>query len=131
MIGRPGSRIIVGMEPTTPADEYSVLCDEIRTLLEQPASAPDQSLERLEDTLTEGYARALALEAERLRIERQIGALGADVNRGERPGDEIETLAARLSHASRRLEGLRGLLAPLRQHVDAVRTREIARSATG
>ena len=125
MIGRPSSRIIVGMEPS-PVDEYSVLCDEIRTLLQQPASAPDQSLERLEDTLTEGYARALALEAERLRIERKIGALGADVNRGEGTGNEIETLAARLSHASRRLDGLRGLLATLRQRTDAVRTRKVA-----
>ena len=131
MIGRADSRIIVGMEPTTPADEYGVLCDEIRTLLERPASAPDLSLERLEDTLTEGYARALALEAERLRIERQIGALGADVNRGERPGNDIETLAAGLSHASRRLDGLRGLLASLRQRADAVRNRQIARSAAG
>ena len=111
-----------------PADEYSVLCDEIRMLLQQPASAPDQSLERLEDTLTEGYARALALEAERLRIEREIGALGADVSRGERTGNEIEKLAARLSHASRRLEGLRSLLASLRQRTDAVRTRRPARS---
>src|SRR5215211_5025551 len=106
MIARHDSRIIVAMD-ANPADEYSVLCGEIRTLLEQPASAPDQSLERLENTLTEGYARALALEAERLRIERAIGALGAVVNRGERKGDEIETLAARLSHASLRLEGLR------------------------
>lgn len=130
MIGRPRSRIIVAMEPSH-ADEYSVLCDEIRTLLEHPASAPDLSLERLEDTLTEGYARALALDAERLRIEREIGALGADVNRGERPGNEIETLAVRLSHASGRLEGLRSLLASLRQRADAVRTRQVARSAAG
>ena len=112
-----------------PADEYSVLCDEIRKLLQQPASAPDQSLERLEDTLTEGYARALALEAERLRIEREIGALGADVSRGERTGNEIETLAASLSHASRRLEGLRSLLTSLRQRTYAVRTRQPARSS--
>jgi hypothetical protein len=113
------------MEPN-PADEYSVLCAEIRTLLEQPASAPDQSLERLEDTLTEGYARALALEAERLRIEREIGALGADVSRGGKAANEIETLAARLSDASGRLDGLRSLLTSLRQRTDAVRTREIA-----
>ena len=120
----PGSRIIVGMEPT-PADEYSVLCDEIRSLLQQPASAPDLSLERLEDTLTEGYARALALEAERLRIERQIGALGADVNRNEQSGEEIATLAGRLSHTSARLSTLRALLGGLRGRTDAVRTRGV------
>ena len=125
MIGRRGSRIIVGMEPTIPADEYSVLCDEIRTLLEQPASAPDQSLERLEDTLTEGYARALALEAERLRIERQIGALGADLSRNEHAGDEIATLAGRLSQTSARLSTLRALLVGLRGRADVVRTRGV------
>jgi hypothetical protein len=124
MIGQRRSRIIVGMEATR--DEYSLLCDEIQALLEQPASGPDQSLERLEDTLTEGYARALAIEAERLRLERQIGELGADVRRGGRPGDEIETLAARLSHASGRLDGLRSLLQSLRQRVNTVRTRETA-----
>jgi predicted nucleic acid-binding Zn-ribbon protein len=121
MIGRRNSPIIVGMK-TTSADEYSALCDEIRTLLEQPASAPEQSLKRLEDTLTEGYARALALDAERLRIERQIGALGADLSRGARQGDEIETLAARLSHAGSRLTALRALLDPLRDRTNALRT---------
>jgi hypothetical protein len=125
MIERGDSRIIVGME-AKPADEYSVLCHEIRMLLEQPISAPEQSLKRLEDTLTEGYARALALDAERLRIERQIGELGADVSRGTRQGGEIETLAARLSDASGRLAGLRSLLASLRQRADVVRTRQIA-----
>lgn len=106
-----------------PADEYTLLCDEIRELLDGPVAAPDQSLERLEDTLTEGYARALALEAERLRLERKIGELGADVRRGaERSGDEIASLAARLSQASNRLDGLRELLAPLRRRATAVRT---------
>jgi hypothetical protein len=112
---------------TSPADEYSVLCDEIRTLLDPPVTGPGQSLERLEDTLTEGYARALALEAERWRLERRIGELGADVHRGhDSPGEEIASLAARLSQASSRLDGLRALLAALRQRVDAVRTLEIA-----
>ena len=41
------------------------------------ASAP--TLARLEDTLTEGYARALALEAERWRLERRIGEVARTV----------------------------------------------------
>lgn len=110
-----------------PADEYTALCDEIRVLLDGPDAAPGQSLERLEDTLTKGYARALALEAERWRLERRIGELGADVRRGvERSGDEIAALAGRLSQASSRVTRLRSLLAALRQRTDAVRTREVA-----
>jgi hypothetical protein len=110
-----------------PADEYTALCEEIRVLLDRPDAAPAQSLERLEDTLTEGYARALALEAERWRLERKIGELGADVRRGaERSGEEVATLAVRLSQASNRLARLRTLLAALRQRTDAVRTRRIA-----
>jgi hypothetical protein len=108
---------------TARADEYAVLCDEIRTLLDGGTPRPAASLEHLEDTLTAGYARALELEAERLRLERRIGELGADVRTGgERTGDEIATLAARLSDASSRLTGLRALLGALRRRTDAVRT---------
>ena len=124
MIPLAGSRIIVRMTPT--ADEYAVLCDEIRTLVEDPTASAGASIEHLEDRLTEGYARALALEAERLQIERRIGQLGADVRSGsDESGEEIATLAARLSHASSRLAGLRALLAALRRRADAVRTGEV------
>jgi chromosome segregation ATPase len=112
-----------------PADDYGVLCAEIETLLD-PVAAKEQSLERLEDTLTEGYARALALEAERWRLERRIGELGAAVDAGHQSTDEIATLASRLSHASNRLDGLRALLARLRRRADAVRTRKAAAPST-
>ena len=110
-----------------PPDDYAVLCEEIRELLDAPDAAPDPSLNQLENTLTEGYARALALEAERWRLERKIGELGADVRRGaEQSGDEIADLAARLSQASSRLSRLRALLAALRRRANAVRTGELA-----
>ena len=113
------------MAPPT-ADEYAVLCDEIRTLVDDPAEPPEASLEHLEDRLTEGYARALALEAERLQLERRIGELGAAVRRGsDESGDEIADLAARISHTSGRLAALRALLADLRRRADAVRTAEV------
>ena len=49
---------------------------EIEALLVAPESGADApTLAYLEATLTEGYAEALALEAERLRIERRLGAL--------------------------------------------------------
>ena len=49
---------------------------QIEALLVAPASGADApTLAYLEEKLTEGYAEALALEAERLRIERRLGAL--------------------------------------------------------
>ncbi len=49
---------------------------EIEALLDAPAIGADApTLAYLEEKLTEGYAEALALETERLRIERRLGAL--------------------------------------------------------
>jgi hypothetical protein len=47
------------------------MVDQIEALLE----ADDSTLARVEDTLTAGYARALALEGEVLRLERELGQL--------------------------------------------------------
>jgi hypothetical protein len=41
--------------------------------IEELLSADAPLLARVEDTLTEGYARAPAIEAERWRLERRIG----------------------------------------------------------
>src|ERR687891_574469 len=48
------------------------LIDRIRSLLDGRAADPGGTLTGLEDTLTDGYAAALELEAERLRIERRL-----------------------------------------------------------
>ena len=117
--------IIVGMDAAP--DEYARLCAEIQTLLDPPVEAHEHTLARLEDTLTEGYARALELEAERLRLERRIGELGASVRTGNEPAsEEIATLAARLAHARGRLAGLRPLLDALRRRAHAVRAGQLA-----
>jgi phage shock protein A len=106
------------------ADQVSALCDEIRSVLEQSAEDADHSLQELEDTLTEGYARALALEAERWRLERRIAELGVDVGWGRTgSSEELAAVAARLSQTGGRLDGLRALLAALRQRADVVRAR--------
>ena len=47
------------------------MAQQIETLLDDEGS----TLETVEDILTEGYARALALEAEVLRLERELGEL--------------------------------------------------------
>ena len=105
-------------------DEIANLCDEIRALLDQPVAEEDgPSLEHLERTLTEGYARALGLEAERWRLERRINEVAHELRRGGDDGrtEELAILAAGLSHASGSLERLRGALVALRARADHVR----------
>jgi hypothetical protein len=87
---------------------------EIEELLNAPsdgAGAP--TLARLEDTLTEGYAQALVLEAERLRLERRLGEVARE--RDSLDPDEVASLGCRLNRADGELARLRGLLAPLRE----------------
>ena len=48
---------------------------EIRSLLDLPAGAELPPRASLEDTLTSGYAYALGLERERIRLERRLSAL--------------------------------------------------------
>jgi hypothetical protein len=58
------------------------LQEEIAELLTAPedgAGAP--TLATLERRLTDGYAEALALEAERLRIERRLGEVDGELTR--------------------------------------------------
>jgi hypothetical protein len=86
------------------------LRDEITELLRMPengAGAP--TLDTIETTLTDGYAEALALEAERWRLERRLGEVVRDA------GDvSAHSVAAELADLSERLETADGELARLR-----------------
>ena len=98
--------------------------DDIRSLLEAPSSGDNApSLDRIEHTLTAGYARALALEAERWRIERQIAdvaaRLGDEVT--DEDASELAQLGKSLSSADGDLVKLRTLLVALRSRADEVR----------
>ena len=102
-------------------DDTLSLFDEIRQLLAAPrsgAGAPGR--ERLEHTLTTGYARALALEAEQRRIERTLESA---------PPAERSRLAERLAAVGAELSSLRGLLQPLRARARERRVDE-ARAVT-
>jgi len=95
-----------------------MVTDDIRDLLTAPKPAiPKPFLERLDSTLTDGYAHALQLEAERWRIERRIAekvaALPAQANREHDP--ELVALSERLTSTTENIEGLRTLLASLRE----------------
>jgi hypothetical protein len=100
----------------TDPNDTRELSAEIEALLDSPSGGTGApSLSDLEDTLTTGYARALALEAERARIERGlVGTTTADA----------PELRSRLEDVQLSLSELRRLLVPLRSRARAVRSLE-------
>lgn len=91
---------------------------ELLSLPENGKGAP--TLATLEEKLTDGYAEALALEAERLRIERRLG----EVVRGDGEplgSREADLLSQRLSAADGELARLRSLLRSLQERARARR----------
>jgi diphthamide synthase (EF-2-diphthine--ammonia ligase) len=101
--------------------DLSDLLVRIRMLVDDDANEPSERLlATIEHTLTDGYAHALALEGERLRIERQMGEAVTHLENE----DEVETLAAlaaRLETTDRDLVRLRAVLVALRRRADYVR----------
>jgi len=100
-------------------DDVSTLIAHIDSLLDAPREQGGDSADvraHIETTLTDGYAYALALEAEQWRLQRKIGGLAAELadGRGESPTKELAALARRLRVAEGELEGLRDTLAALK-----------------
>jgi predicted nucleic acid-binding Zn-ribbon protein len=95
------------------------LLDQINALI----SAPTRDLEAIERTLTDGYAHALSLEAEKWRLEKQIKEVAQGLQRGDtaKKAREIASLANRVEGSVGDLVALRSVLADLRRHADAVR----------
>ncbi|HZP74216.1 MAG TPA: hypothetical protein VFA97_12655 [Gaiellaceae bacterium] len=96
------------------------LIDAINELI----AAPSGDIDRLEHTLTDGYAHALSLEAEAHRIERRLADATRELGREGSTVqlDEVADLARRLDANRAELERLRSLLASLRRVADAVRS---------
>ena len=91
------------------SDDITILFDRIRLLLQQQPEEPEPDTDVLEHTLTDGYARALALDGERLRTEDEIQRLaGSDEHLGE-----VRILKARHALLEEELSQLRGLLGTL------------------
>ncbi len=105
--------------PMTAAIDFGTLCGELGALIDGPPAGDDVTRARLERTLTDGYAQALSLEAERLRLERKIGKVASQVSDADARTDELSELSLRLSRASGDLKHLRGLLAAARRRVSA------------
>jgi hypothetical protein len=104
--------------------------EQIQELLNAPTSgAQAPTLARLEDTLTVGYAQALELEAERLRLERRLAEVvravgGTD---GTAYVEELSTLSTRLTSADGELTRLRALLRSLHERTRSARRRIASR----
>lgn len=91
------------------------LIDRVRALLDSSSKDPrGPKSEELEHTLTDGYAAALALEGECLRIGKRIGELRVN-------GSESSQLCGRLRETEEELSRLRDLLSVLRRRTDAAR----------
>jgi ABC-type phosphate transport system auxiliary subunit len=120
---RPG--LIIEAVSTLARPEDASLLEEIAALVAEPAPTEEAGLlARMEDTLTAGYARALALEAERLRLERRINSVAAELSDGDESdrNDELAELSRRASEADGALSSLRSLLDTLRLRARELRT---------
>jgi hypothetical protein len=108
------------------ANPIPELIEQIDELLAEPVRDEEPaSLAYLERTLTDGYAHALALEAERWRLERRMSELAGELHEGnqELKAKELALLADRLSSNGRLLVRLRNTLTELRARATAVRSR--------
>ena len=105
-------------------NEINRLYEEIRALLDDPVEAEGPRYRaRLEHTLTDGYARALALEAELRRLERRVAELAGGMN-GSSPAlaaAELGEAARRQSEVDAELTRLRSVLTELRARASEVR----------
>jgi len=101
-----------------------MVIDDIRDLLAAPRpDEPQAFLDRVDATLTAGYAEALQLEAERWRVEQRIAQIIARLpaDTDELQASELATLAQRRTSADEDLLRLRGLLGLLRERRSALR----------
>jgi hypothetical protein len=100
------------------ADDLDFLLERIRALIDAIAGGAGLPRSEVEPTLTEGYARALELDAECLRLEHRIDSLTREVADGrDVPAGKLSGLLRRLHETEQRSVDLRALLAPLRELV--------------
>ena len=94
------------------------LMTDIHSLLTAPTSGDDApTLDRVEYALTSGYARMMALESDRWRLERRLTALATAMATeiGGGKVHELAEVARQLSTATQDVSELRALLDSLRE----------------
>jgi len=104
-------------------EDLSSLLERIQALVDgRDDATPELRLDRMEHTLTDGYARALELEAESGRLGKEISAAAGA---GGESAKQLRVLAGRLARNEDELRTLRRELAALRRSVyDARATAE-------
>ncbi len=97
-------------------NQLASLTERLEDLLSALEGGHDPGRMRLENTLTDGYAWALKLDAECSRFERAIGTLASELDHasGEQQARELSRTARKLARSKRELAALRGLLSALR-----------------
>jgi hypothetical protein len=104
------------------SDQMTTLLNRIDALLEAPPNGDaSEALAHIERTLTDGYARALELETQSIRIERRIGELAAGDGDAQAKANQLAILSRRLAATGDDLERLRSQLEPLLLHARAMR----------
>jgi hypothetical protein len=99
-------------------DRDAVLQD-IRVL----TTAPSPQLDRVERTLADGYACALGIEAQRLRLQRELEGRAAVLSGGKATQvKEVAGLAQGIAQADVELAELRGALVELAEMARRLRT---------
>jgi len=92
------------------------MLEQIEELLNEDAPA----VAEVESTLTDGYAQALALEAERWRLERRLGEVARAG--GDGAGEELTSIGKRLNTTDGELATLRRMLGTLHERLRALRS---------
>jgi hypothetical protein len=99
-------------------DRDAVLQD-IRVL----TTAPSPQLDRVERTLADGYACALGIEGQRLRLQRELEGRAAGLSGGKATQvNEVAGLAQGIARADVELAELRGALVELAETARRLRT---------
>ena len=102
----------------------SMIENHIRMLLDAPAGGADApTLSDLEEMLTTGYARAMAIEGEQWRLQRRIVDVAVRIadDYNELQTVELRKLARQLRSVDAELISIRALISSLRARADEAR----------
>jgi hypothetical protein len=106
--------------PSDPPNNRAIIVSEMTHLLDEISSVisdPGADRAQVERTLTDGYAHALALEAERSRLRKRVDEVtqGLGRDRSGEKAQELSALAQRLDGNALDLSALRQVLAELKR----------------
>ena len=96
---------------------------ELLQTIQTMISSETDDLAQIERTLTDGYAHALELESEKLRLERRVSEITKRIDRGDTAehARELASLAKSIDGKQGALARLRAQLTDLRRYADRVR----------